>query len=128
MKLKHLLLLWYQLLSVQIVCCPSPVNTDSLTLFVEFVVSSMDSCIRTYNMTDGSLLNTIQSDPLESWAIALNLTNKKVLATTGKSGNVNIWDIEEGTKLQSLETEKSIFTMSVDFVCIKVYSQRSHLI
>jgi len=51
---------------------------------------------------------------VESWAIAFS-PDGKVLASTGQSGNINIWDFQSGKKLQVLETS-SKFTMPVAFV------------
>lgn len=78
----------------------------------------MDSSIRSYSLIEGVHLKTITNEPLESWTIVLNQSDKKKLATTGKSGNVNIWDTEEGIKVQTLETGIPTFTMSVDYVCL----------
>lgn len=79
------------------------------------VTSGLDAHIRVYSINDGSIIKDITCDPIETWAISLNEKEKHLLATTGQSGNVDIWNLNEGTKEQSLETERNVFTMSVDF-------------
>ena len=51
---------------------------------------------------------------VETWAVAISGDGQQV-ASSAKSGNINLWSIETGEKVQVLEPGGK-FTMSVAFV------------
>jgi WD repeat-containing protein 61 len=78
--------------------------------------SSLDSRIKAWDIATGEQTADIDCGPVETWSIAVNPTNPELIATTGQSGHVNIWNIKEGTKISTLETPNAKFTMSVAWV------------
>lgn len=101
----------------------------------DVATSSMDSHIKIWDVQKGALQKTIEAFPVETWGLAWSIdgntvlrtphcpfafakevTLAKFLASTSKSGNVNIWNAESGTREQVLEPGQK-FCMSVAFVC-----------
>jgi WD repeat-containing protein 61 len=91
--------------------------------------SSMDSHIRAWDIEKGTLLRDVNAGPVDTWAIAVHpkatslaspsspasSSSSPFIATTGQSGHVNVWNMEEGTKTQTLETTNAKFSMCVDY-------------
>jgi len=105
------------------------------------IASSMDSTIRVWDIekqqsdADGSAAATIGTEPLhkietgpvETWQLAVhpnapstaaNLSKSEtaLVATTGQSGHVNIWNFDSCKNVQHLDSGSSKFSMSVDYV------------
>ena len=80
------------------------------------IASCLDSHLKAWDINTGELVRDIDCGPVETWAIAVNPSNPNLVATTGQSGHVNIWDIKSGAKTQTLETPNAKFTMSVAWV------------
>ena len=51
---------------------------------------------------------------METWAIAFS-PDGRLIASSSKSGNINLWSVETGEKAQTLEPSGK-FTMCVAFV------------
>jgi WD40 repeat protein len=92
----------------------------------------MDSHIKIWDVQKGALQKTIEAFPVETWGVAWSIDGihapalsvccakvapGKFLASTSKSGNVNIWNAESSTREQVLEPGQK-FCMSVAFVCV----------
>lgn len=80
------------------------------------IVSSMDSRITAWDIVSGEKIREIECGPVNNWAVAVNPVNPDLVATTGQSGHIHIWDIKSGARVQVLETQNSKFTMSVAWV------------
>jgi WD repeat-containing protein 61 len=78
------------------------------------VSSSMDSCIRVWDIEKGLMVNNIEAPPIEAWTVSLSPDGKHV-ATGSQTGNVNIFNIETGQKELSLDSQKKSFCMSVAY-------------
>jgi WD40 repeat protein len=61
-----------------------------------------------------TLLLVIITRTVDCWGLAFS-SDGKYIATTGQSGNINLWNCESGVKEMSLNTDGK-FTMSVAFV------------
>lgn len=102
----------------------------------------MDSHIRIWDLERGSLVNTIEAFPVETWAVAwsrfvmgkkkkkkevyLFLTGSsdgRFVASTSKTGNVNVWNAETRAKEQVLE-HNGKFSMSIAFVRLKRWGKK----
>lgn len=76
--------------------------------------SSLDSHIRLWNTSDGSLNRDIDCGPGEVWNVAFS-PDARFIASGSQSGNVNVWETESGTKQMVLEA-KGKFALSVAYV------------
>lgn len=95
----------------------SPLSVVSVASTGTIAISScLDSHLKAWDISSGELIRDIDCGPVETWAIASNPSNPHLVATTGQSGNVNIWDIKSGAKTLTLETPNAKFTMSVAWV------------
>lgn len=78
--------------------------------------SSMDSHIKAWDLGTGEQVADIDCGPVDTWHLAVSPAEPNLVATTGQSGHINIWNIKEGTKVRTLETPNAKFTMSVAWV------------
>jgi len=80
------------------------------------VSSSMDSCIRVWDVEKGVLLSMIEAPPVEAWTVCLSPDGRHV-ATGSQTGNVNIYSVENGVgqKEMSLDPQKKSFCMAVAY-------------
>jgi len=104
----------------------------------------MDSHIRVWDIEkdvpsqDGSgpavvtqPLREMDCGPVETWQIAVHPNaptsaaslpstpspnSTALVATTGQSGHVSIWNMEDAKKVMDLDTQTSKFSMSIDYV------------
>jgi len=65
--------------------------------------SSLDSHVKIYDF-QGTILRDIDASPIESFSITFGPTGT-LIATCGQGGNVNIFEVDTGKKLQVLQTE-----------------------
>jgi WD repeat-containing protein 61 len=75
--------------------------------------SSMDVCIRLFDLSERRLLKTIQAGPVETWTVDFH-PHEPCLASGAQSGNVNLWDSMTGERRGVLEGHGS-FCMSVAY-------------
>lgn len=78
------------------------------------VSTSMDSCIRFWNVEKGVCEKVIEAPPIEAWTICFSPDGRHV-ATGSQTGNVNIYGVESGVKEMSLDAQKKSFCMSVAY-------------
>lgn len=76
------------------------ISSDELIL----ASGSDDALVRTWDLSIGKLLNTFQHDD-GTFALAMT-ADMKCLVTAGFSGEINIWDLNDGNHLQRLEGHK----------------------
>ncbi|CAM9630416.1 unnamed protein product [Choristocarpus tenellus] len=64
------------------------------------VTSSIDSCIRFWDLESGSETATIEPGPVEAWSLAVS-RDDKLLAAGTQRGAVNLWSLDTREKVSS---------------------------
>jgi WD repeat-containing protein 61 len=64
--------------------------------------TSLGSQLTLFELGSGKLLHSVDASPLEAWDCAFNSSGSLCVAS-GKSGAINVWSVESGAKVQSIE-------------------------
>lgn len=76
--------------------------------------------MRIWDLQKGEKIATIDCGPVDLWTVAFSPDDKHIISGS-HAGKVSLYNVETAKAEQALDTTRGKFTLSVAYVCFKIY-------